>query len=235
MPRYGSTWVSGISLRQAALIAGLAYLFNPVTFAEIYAMPRLVVGEPGQTVRNFVAHPHLFAAAILCYSFSVLGDTVLAWSLYILLAPVNRAVSLLAAWLQITYAAITMAAISNLGVVYRILLIPSYSVQVSGSPMAMPVTTLLAGFRSGWGLALILFGLHLVVLGWLVARSSYIPTWLGWMLFLNGCAYVADSLSIYVMPDANVGYLTAFFFFELIFMVWLLGWGWRIKEPSEAE
>jgi len=88
-------FISGISLREAAVIAGLAYLLNPVTFAEYNAMPRLVVSSGAQTVANIAAHPHLFSAVVLCYFFSLLGDVAIAWALYVLLAPVNRALSLL--------------------------------------------------------------------------------------------------------------------------------------------
>ena len=34
--------ISGLSLRQAALVAGITYLLNPVTFSEAYVMPRLI-------------------------------------------------------------------------------------------------------------------------------------------------------------------------------------------------
>jgi hypothetical protein len=234
--KYGTApWVSGLSLRQAALIAGLTYLINPVTFAETYAMPHLVVSDPGQTMANIAAHPHLFAAAVLSYFFSLFGDLILAWSLYVLLAPVNRALSMLAAWLQMSYAAVSMAAVSNLGLLYRLVVIPGYSGKMSAGMMPTQGTLLLGAFRSGWGLGLILFGLHLVVLGWLMTRSSYLPRWLGWLLFLDGLAWIVDSLSVYLFPNASLGFLNVFFASELIFMVWLLGWGWRISEPLGTE
>jgi hypothetical protein len=224
--------VSGLTLRQAALIAGITYLLNPVTFAEAYAMPRLVVADSSQTVANIAAHPHLFSAAVLSYFFSLLGDVVLAWTLYVLLAPVNRALSLLASWLQLTYAAVSLAAVSNLGLLYRLLVIPEYSGHVSVSSLPAQGVLLLGSFRSGWGLGLILFGLHLVLLGWLMARSSYLPRWLGWLLFADGWAWVVDRLSVYLFPNASLGFLNVFFLAELVFMVWLLGWGWRIPEPT---
>jgi hypothetical protein len=230
-----ATWVSGLSLRQAALIAGLAYLLNPVTFAETYAMPHLFVSDAGQTITNLAAHPHLFVAAMLSYFFSLVGDIILAWSLYVLLAPVNRALSMLAAWLQIIYAAISIAAVSNLGLLYKLLMIPDYSEKISPSTLTTQGTLLLGVFRSGWGLGLILFGFHLVVLGWLITRSTYLPRWLGWLLFLDGWAWVVDSLSIYLFPKANLDLLHVLFASELIFMIWLLGWGWRISEPAGAE
>jgi hypothetical protein len=43
----------GLTLRQAALVAGFAYLLNPVTFAEAYAYPKLVVPDNiGQTIHD---------------------------------------------------------------------------------------------------------------------------------------------------------------------------------------
>jgi hypothetical protein len=223
--------VSGLTLRQAALIAGITYLLNPVTFAEAYAMPRLVVADANQTVANIAAHPHLFSAAVLSYFFSLLGDVVFAWTFYVLLAPVNRALSLLASWLQLTYAVVSLAAVSNLGLLYRLLVIPGYSGHVSASGLPTQGMLLLGSFRSGWGLGLILFGLHLVLLGWLIARSSYLPRWLGWLLFADGWVWVVDNLSVYLFPNASLGFLKVFFLAELVFMVWLLGWGWRIPEP----
>jgi hypothetical protein len=222
--------VTGLSLRQAAVVTGITYLLNPVTFAEGYAMPRIVATDPAQTIANIAAHPHLFSAAILSYFFSLLGDVIFAWSLYILLAPVNRALSLLGSLFQLTYAAVSLAAVSNLGVLYRLLLIPNYSAHANPGQLPVLSVQLLAAFKSAWSMGLILFGLHLVVTGWLMARSTYLPRWLGWMLFIDGWAWVIDNLSIYLYPDAPLGFLKIIFAAELIFMVWLLGWGWRIKE-----
>jgi hypothetical protein len=92
----------GLTLRQAALVAGVAYVLNPVSFAEFSIYPKLVAANnAAQTVQNISAHLSLFAAAILCYIISFIGDVILAWALYVLLAPVNRALSLLASWCQL--------------------------------------------------------------------------------------------------------------------------------------
>lgn len=227
--------VNGISLRQAAFVTGLAYLLNPVTFAEVYAMPRLVATDPSLTLANMATHPHLFSAVVLSYLFSALGDVVIAWSLYILLTPVNRALALLGSLLQLTYAAVWLAAISNLGLLYRLVSIPGYSRQISSAALPLQAVELLGAFRSGWGLGLVLFGLHLVVIGWLIARSTYLPRWLGWLLFADGWAWVANNLSVYLYPKAPLGFLNVFFAAELIFMIWLLGWGWRVQEPELGE
>ncbi len=226
--------ISGISLRQAAVIAGFAYLLNPVTFSEFYAMPRLAVSGGAQTLANIAAHPRLFSAAVLCYFFSLLGDVVIAWALYLLLAPVNRALSLLAAWLQLIYAAISLAAVSNLALLYRLAVLPEYRGRVSAAALPDQAELLVGGFRSGWGMALIIFGVHLVVVGVLMARSSYLPRWLGWLIVADGFAWVVNELGVYLFPSAPLGFLNVFFLAELLFMVWLLGWGWKVKEPQLA-
>ncbi len=225
-------WARGLSLRQAALIAGFTYLLNPVTFAEAYVMPRLVSADPAETVKNLTAHPHLFSAAVLSYVVSAIGDVVIAWALYALLRPIHRALAMLGSLLQLVYAAAWLAAISNLGLIYRLVAVPDYSRHTSAAGLPSKIADLLGAYRSGWGLSLILFGLHLVVTGWLIARSSYLPRWLGWLLFVDGWAWVVDSTSIYLFPDANLQFLQAIFAAELIFMVWLLGWGWRIRGPG---
>ena len=58
----------GITLRQAALIAGFGYLIMPVAYAEFSIYPKVVIpGHIEQTAQNIVVHGRLFVAAILCY------------------------------------------------------------------------------------------------------------------------------------------------------------------------
>jgi hypothetical protein len=55
----------GVTLRQAALIAGFAYLLGPVTYAEFSIYPKLVMpANIAQTVQNIATHRGLFATAI---------------------------------------------------------------------------------------------------------------------------------------------------------------------------
>ena len=69
----------GVTLRQAALVAGCAYLFNPVSYAEFSIYPKLVVASNAdQKAQNISAHLGLFAAAILCYIASFIGDIIIA-------------------------------------------------------------------------------------------------------------------------------------------------------------
>ena len=158
--------VEGVTLRQAALIAGLAYLLNPVSYAEFTLYPKLIIpGNIDQTVHNISAHEGMFVAVIFCYLINFLEDIVMAWALYILLAPENKALSLLAALFQLVYAAVAISATLHLAVVYRMLATPEYLNAFGSGPLHAQVLLLLQ----------LIFMLWLLIAGWRIrdpARSE---------------------------------------------------------------
>ena len=221
----------GLTLRQAALVAGFAYLLNPVSYAEFSIYPKLVIpGNIEQTVQNITAHHQLFVVAILCYLVSFIGDVVIAWSLYFLLAPVNKALSLLTAWFRLVYAAMALCATFSLVSVFRLLTAPDYRTLFGSGPLNAQVRLLLSSFRWDWSMSLVLFGIHLVLLGYLIFRSSYIPRIMGILLVINGLGWIIDSLGPYLLPNANLGFTFITFFGEVVFMLWLLIMGWKVQE-----
>jgi hypothetical protein len=223
----------GLTLRKAALIAGFAYLLSPVTTAEFSIMPRLVIpGNIEQTVQNISAHSGQFVAAIFFYFVTFLEDIIIAWALYVLLAPVNKSLSLLTAWFRLMYTAVALVGWLNLVTVYRLLTTPDYVTLFGTSPLHAQVHLLLQSFRYDWSISLIIFGIHLVLLGYLVCRSGYIHWIIGILLIIDGLGWVADSLQPYLYPKAHTGFLFITFFGEVVFMLWLLIMGWRIKEPT---
>lgn len=222
----------GLTLRQAALIAGFAYLLNPVTYAE-YVYPKLVItGSAEQTVQNISTHGGLFLAALFCYLVSFIGDVVIAWALYVLLAPVNRSLSLLAAWFQLVYAAVALGGLLNMVSVFRLLNTPEYLTFFGSSQLHGQVYLLVNSFQYDWAISMLLFGIHLVLLGYLIYRSGYIPRILGILLVVDGFGWVTNSLRPYLFPNAHLGYLFIAFLGELFFMLWLLIRGWKIREPT---
>src|SRR3974377_260573 len=185
----------GLTLRQAALIAGFAYLLSPVTTAEFSIMPKLVIaGNIEQTVPNLSAHHGQFVAAILCYFITFLEDIVIAWALYYLLAPVNKSLSLLTAWFRLVYTAIVLVGWLNLVSVYHLLNTPDYLALFGTSPLHAQVQFLLRSFRDDWSVSLIIFGIHLVLLGYLIFRSGYIHWIIGILLIIDGLGWITDSL-----------------------------------------
>jgi hypothetical protein len=86
------SFTPGLSLRQAAIVAGIAYFLMRVAVAEFYIKPKLIMaGDIERTSQNIALHGTLFATAILCYFVTYILDVVIAWALYILLAtPENK-------------------------------------------------------------------------------------------------------------------------------------------------
>jgi hypothetical protein len=222
----------GLTLRQAALVAGIAYLLMPVTYAEFSIFPKLVLpGSIEQTVQNIVAHHTLFAIGMLCYLITFIEDVIIAWALYVLLAPVNKSVSLLCAWFRLVYMVMGLYAWFNLVTVYRLLTTPDFLTVFGSGPLHAQVLLLLRSFRYDWSISLGIFGIHLVLLGWLIFRSRYIPKVLGVLLVIDGAGWVISSLRPYLYPNVHLGFFVTFSFVELLFPLWLVIRGWKIQEP----
>lgn len=187
-----------------------------------------------QTVQNISAHGGLFLAAIFGYLITFIEDVVIAWALYILFAPVNRSLSLLTAWFRLLYAAIVLVGWLNLVTVYRFLTTPDYLTAFGSAPLHAQVKLLLNSFRYDWSISLVIFGIHLVLLGYLIYRSAYIPKIIGILLVIDGLGWVIDSLRPYFYPNPPLRFLFVTFFGELIFMLWLSIRGWKIREPERC-
>jgi hypothetical protein len=72
------------------------------------------------------------------------------------------------------------------------------------------VMTSVNEFKDGWNVALAIFGLHLLVLGYLVFKSNYIPSVLGILVMIASVGYLIDSFGGFLSAsyDANVAMFT---------------------------
>jgi hypothetical protein len=226
----------GLTLRQAALIAGFGYVLTlPVSLIEFSIYPKLVIhGQIEQTVTNVGSHHGLVLTAIFGYLINFIGDILAALGLYILLAPVNRAVSLLGAWLRLIYTAVAIVGVFNLVTAYRMVTTPEYLNMFGSGQFHAQIDLLLHSFRYYWSMGLVIFALHLLVVAALLYRSGYLPKILGIILAIDGLCLMAIELRPYFWPAANLGWIFIGTFGEIIFMLWLLIAGWKIQEPTVA-
>lgn len=226
--------IAGLTLRQAALIAGFALLIMGGTpVAEFYILPNLIVsGDIAATVENILANRGLYVTALLIYTNTFIGDIVVTWALYALLAPVNRALSMLTAWFRLVYTVIAFVGLMKLVSIYRLLTDSGYADAFGTEQLHAQVQVLYLSFRYEWSFGLVLFGIHLGLLGYLAYRASYIPKTIGVLLLVAGLGYFVYGLGPYIAPGADLGWLFVTFFGELVFMFWLLIRGWKIQEPA---
>ena len=214
----------GLSLGQAALIAGasLFVMMLCAPFAEFYALPRLIIAEDIEaTLDNISEQRNLYVAALWAIFTNYVADIIVAWALYIFFAPVHRGLSLLAALFQLVYAGLGLAALMNLFAVLNILDASQLQSLTTGADQS---ALLLAAYRFEWGVSLVLFGIHLVLIGWLGIKAAYVPKFIGYLLTIAGAGYTFFVIGGYVLPDVNLSTLTLTFLLEPVFMVWLL---WR--------
>jgi len=200
-------------------------------FIELVAYPKLVVpGNAAETIKNITTNKGLFVYVIFGYLLTFICDVVVAWALYILLKPVNEQLSLLAAVFRWIYTVIALIALLNLVTVFRILNTSDYSTVFQPNGLNVQIMYLLKTFKSSWYFGLIFFGIHLGLLGYLVIKSGYIPALLGVLLIITGFGYLLTTLRPYLFQAINVDFAKYTFYGELVFMLWLLIKGWRIKE-----
>jgi len=222
-----------ISLRKAAIVAGFGLLIMSIlaAFANFYVLPSLIVpGDAATTANNIMANELLFRIGICSFTIVIVLDVVVAWALYVLLKPVNKSLSLLAAWFRLVYATIFGIALANLFNVLRLVSDADYVTVFEIDQLYAQVMLSLNAFSDGWQIGYVFFGLHLFVLGYLVFKSGYIPKILGVLLIIAGLGYLLDSYAIFLLPnyEATIGYVT--FIGEVLFMLWLLFKGAKIPE-----
>lgn len=220
------------SLGTAALLAGIGLLVMAIAapFAELYAYPQLVVPRnAAETVQNIIANKTLFTSAIFGYLIAFLCDVLVAWALYVFLKPVDENLSLLTAWFRLVYTVIALVALLNLVTVLELLDMSTGPTLFPPDQLQAQVMLALDTFRSHWYFGLLFFGVHLGLLGYLVFRSTYIPRILGILLVIAGLGYLLNSLKPFLFPHINLDFAEYTFYGELIFMLWLLIKGPRIK------
>jgi len=228
---------AGISQRKVALIAGLGLLVMALLapFALFGVLENLVVPtDAAATVENITASEGLFRIGIAAFLIVIMLDVVVAWALYVLLSPVNPTLALLTAWLRLAFAAVFGYALVNLLDVAQLVGGPD-GAALQPAQLQAQVMSSIASFDNGWNvIALAIFGLHLLGLGYLLFRSTHFPKFLGVLVAIAGGGYLIDSFGTILVPDyaLTIGAFT--FVGEALLIFWLF---WRaIKgfNPSTA-
>lgn len=192
------------SLNKIARLAGLGYLviFISGIFANFFVLESLVVWDDAKTtVENIMENKTQFRIGILSFLIMVIFDVLLVWALYVLFEPVNKNISLLAAWLRLVNATIFGVALYHLDGILRLLSNTEYLAIFDASQLQGQVMTFLHAFNSTWLIGLVFFGLHLSFLGYLIIKSSFISSIIGVLLIIASIGYLADSFANFLLPN----------------------------------
>jgi hypothetical protein len=181
------------SPRLKARMAGACQLLEAITatFGQVIVLNKLVVsGNAAATAANILGHERLFW---LGFASSLIGVAFhIAWALlmYVLLKPVNRSLSLLAAFFVLMSCA--MQALTSLLYLAPLLILQG------GSSLSAFTAEQLHGLalmflklnQYAFNIDLVFFGLWCVLTGYLIFRSTFLPRILGVLLAIDGLGFV---------------------------------------------
>jgi hypothetical protein len=214
-----------VAIRTASTTAGVGLLLMSAFagFGKFVALDGLVTeGNAAQTAKDIVASQGLFRLGIASLILVVALDVVIAWALYRVFSPVNKSLSILAASLRLVYVGVFMVAIAQLPGVLRILTDDGDRAVFSSHQVNALASLGLAAFTDIWYVSQFLFGLHLLIVGYLSYRSGYIPRMLGVLLVIAGLGYATDSLGATLSQDPWTAVSSFTFLGEFLLALWLL-------------
>ena len=185
-----------------ARIAGLLYLVIIIfgLSGELFIRSRLIVsGDAQATAANIVAAPGLFRAGFLTDSIMIVSDIGLAVLLYALLVPVNKIVALVAMCFRLAQSAVLALNLLHYHAA-GMLLNGSYP-SIFGVARADSLALFFLDLHAhGYDLALLLFGCHCLLLGYLLYRSQYLPRLLGVLATAAGIVYLIGTYTRFLAP-----------------------------------
>ena len=146
-------------------------------------------------------------AGVLFLIIAVL-DVVVAYYLYRLFSAADKTLSFWTMIARLVYAAILMIA----------------SVLLLGGRVDE--------FHTIWNGGLLLFALHLFLLGVLLFRASFAPKWLSVLIIIAGLGYAIDSIGKLVSASYSLDIAGYTFIGEVVLIFWLLWVGFRKRKPA---
>ena len=222
--------------RVAGFLVILLVFLGP--FSQLYVPSTLIVpGDATATADNIRASGWVLRLGIVSDSLIFLIEIVVPVLLYVLLRPVSRALSLVAA-----FARLAMAIIQGINLLpyFTVLLLLSGAgyLAVFG-PAQLDALALLSLNAHQYVVYIweIFFGLHLLVLGYLLFKSGYFPWILGVLLILPALGYLIHGYGSILYPNyddtfdvvVGVGAVIG----ELPFFLWLLIKGVNVQRYNE--
>lgn len=231
---------SNRTARKAALITGIGLLLMAIIapFANFYVLPSLIVTDDAKATTNqILANPELFRLGIVAFMLVAVLDVIVAWGLYVFLEPIHKNLAILVAWFRVVYSAVFALALNPLLGVLQLLEKHTYLQALEPTQIQAQVMLSISAFQSGWNLGLILFGCHLLVMGYLVLTSNLIPKWLGVLLEIAGLGYLIDGFGKLFSAAYTISISEFTFIGEPVLIFWLLwyfiiGWKAKISTPT---
>jgi hypothetical protein len=223
------------SPRLKARMAGIFYVLTGATyvFGQAFILGKLVVqGDAAATANNILAHQPFFQLGFTADLISVACSVALTVLFYDLFKPVNRSLSLLAAFLHLV--GLAVAAFGSFLLLAPVVVLGGgqYLTVFKVDQLQALAYMFLELNAQAWNAFLVFFGFYCVLIGYLVFKSTFLPRLVGVLMACAGLGYLtllypplAARLSPYNLAPAALG--------ELSLMLWLLVMGVNVPRWKE--
>lgn len=233
--------IAQLSPRFQARTAGFLYvliMFGAVFAPFAFAPSAMMHGDAGLPflAKILVSKPlYVLGGSIQLLVYAC--DIGVALIFYELLKPVSRSVALLATVLRLVFAGIASANMFNHFAPLIVLSGSDYLGAFQPDQLQVLALMFITLRTFGFDIALVFFGLHCLVLGYLVFRSTFFPRILGVGLAIAGMGYLGNIL-VTAIPPAIGAYLFPWILLpagiaELSLTVWLIVVGVNVPRWKE--
>jgi hypothetical protein len=227
------------SSRRTARITGVLYLIIIICagFSEGFVRSSIIVpGNAAVTADNIVNSEWLFRVGFVSDLVAFLCDAAVSILLYVLLRPVSKTLSLLAASFRLlAHPAIASINLLNHFIGLSLLSSAGYLKVFEAAQLQALVLLFLNMHNIGYLIAGAFFGVHCFILGYLLYKSDLFPGTLGILMIIASIGYLTESFGNFLVPghenilqwivglSAGIG--------ELSLTFWLLIKG--VKNPKQ--
>ncbi len=227
------------SNKKNARIAGLFYLIIIIgaLFTQIFVRSGIIVsGDSTATAKNIIDSEFLYRIGFAVDLVVFLSDIVVAVIFYFLLKSVSKTLSMIAASARLIMAAISGVNLLNYFAPILLLSGANYLNVFEANQLNALSILFLKMHTYGYHIALIFFGIHCLILGYLILKSYKFPRILGILMAIASIGYLLNSFSAIISPSfaANLFpyVLLPAFIAELSLTIYLLAIGVKNKIPA---
>ncbi len=224
-----------------ARLAGVLYLIIILCagFSEGYVRGGVIVsGDAAATAANIRASEWLFRIGFTTDLLAFLSDVALAVLFYVLLRPVDQVIAMIAAAFRLAQASILGINLLNH---FEVILLSSeagYLGVFSSAQIDALMLHALETHRHGYLISQMFFGVHCLLIGYLLWRAASFPRAIGALMVIAGVGYLADGFGFFLLPSVaptvSPFFLTPVVVAELSLCLWLLLKGVRTHDAGRG-
>ncbi|GEN52228.1 DUF4386 domain-containing protein [Halobacillus faecis] len=217
--------------RKPAIIAGVSLILMTLAafFSYGYVHSSLVFHEDANRTYDLLQSSlSLLHLGMTGWVVVIFTDLIVTWAFYKVLKPIHSFYALLAGVLRLFYTIILATAVFHLWMVSQVI--------QSDSGSATQVMENILRFEKIWSLGLIVFGIHLIMVGMAASKAGFIPKVLSGLLILAGMSYLFIHSMYQAFPQYETSTATIETILSLPMMIGELGFGmWLLVKGNKVK